>query len=175
MEPLVSLPVAARAAELHRRIHGVKYPDQLGVRGLTLRVGYLAAWGVDPKILSRMQHGFDLDLLAAPPKRRKNHPSCKVNADLVHSEYVRLHAQGSISWLGKTCPDGLNVNLCAMIVKNRDDGSVKARLIMDLSKGGANERVRKIPVRYGSVDRAVNMMSKNRFIFVIDLADCFWH
>ena len=46
---------------------------------------------------------------------------------------------------------------------------------MDLTKGGANERVRKIPVRYGTIDRAVGMLSKGAFIFVIDFADCFWH
>ena len=110
MEPLVSMPVEARAAELHRRIGNVKYHDHLGIRGLTLNVGYVAAWGADPKILASIQHGLDLEVESSQPKRRKNHPSCKANAELVHSEYLRLHSQGKITWLGKTWPVGLNVN-----------------------------------------------------------------
>ena len=95
------MPVEARAAELHRRIGNVQYHDHLGIRGLTLNVGYLAAWGVDPKILASIQHGLDLEVESSQPKRRKNHPSCKANAELVHSEYLRSHGHGEDHVVGQ--------------------------------------------------------------------------
>ena len=69
----------------------------------------------------------------------------------------------------------LNVNPRALIISEKDDGFLKSRLILGLLKGQVNKRVRRLPVNYGSVDQAVAKMGPGSWLYVVDLADCFWH
>ena len=46
---------------------------------------------------------------------------------------------------------------------------------MDLAKGGVNPRLPNVAMKYGSVDRAVAMMTRDRFLYVADLQDAFFN
>jgi hypothetical protein len=111
----------------------------------------------------------------ASPKLRRNHPSLKNHAAQGHGEFKRLKVKGEITWLGTKRPARLNVNPCALIITEKEDGSLKSRLILDLLKGQVNKRVRTMSVNYGTVEQAVAKMRRGSWLFVVDLEDCFWH
>ena len=99
-------------------------------------------------------------------------------------EWQRLEALGKIQFFPNfERPSSLNVNPCALILKERsgspEHASVweryKARLIMDRRRGRVKERLPSVEVHYGTVDLAVSQMHVGNLLFVIDVVDCFFN
>ena len=156
------------------------------IRGLTLRLDRLASLGAAPEFLSKWEHGQPLGAQPAAPKRVPNHPSLAEHDSWALAEWNRLEKLGKVFLFprGVQPPANLNINPCALLLKQRDgvdDDSLpeeerwKARLILDLRKGRVNERLPEVGVAYGTLDMAVSRLRRGSFMFVIDLQDCFFN
>ena len=155
-----------------------------GIRGVVLNLDFLRDKGVSPCFLRQWRDGIALSADVIRPRHRANHPSMKQHDQWAEIEWSRLERLGKVTCLlGTSRPDSLNVNPCASILKEQHGASndapetdrYKARLIVDLRRGGVNPHLPAVEVHYGTVEQAVLQFSVNDFIFILDLQDCFFN
>ena len=150
-------------------------------RSGALNLNYLRSLGADASLLSDWENGVSLEATPASPRRRRNHPSLAAHALWAESEWNRLESLGKLEFFrGPSRPELLNVNPCALILKEKPGASPgtqawKARLIMDLARGQVNDRLPTVGVRYGSLELAASRVLPGDFLCVIDLADAFFN
>ena len=155
------------------------------VPGLRLRIDALEQAGADRSLLRLWAHGRPLAAEDRHPVQVRNHPSLLAGIAWAEKEWERLGRLGKVTFfpVGAPRPPRLNVNPCALILKPRagvpdsasDEERLKACLIVDLKRGRVNERLPWIGVAYGTVELAISRMSKNDFLFVLDLQDSFFN
>ena len=160
-------------------------PGSCGTRGLNLNLDFLRRCGAKPDLLHSWQHGKPLHASAGKPTHLRNHPSLLQQAQLAKVEWERLETLGKVSLFDPGAPRSskLNVNPCALLLKARDGVSesapmaerMKARLIVDLTRGLVNPRLPQFGVAYGTIDLAVSRMTANQYLFVVDLKDAFFN
>jgi hypothetical protein len=155
-----------------------------GIQGLRLRIDRLRTLGVSELFLNWWEHGRPLGASPAPARFRRNHPSFIRESEWAERELLRLESFGKVEFFSDPLrPPGLNINPLALLLKERSDvpadrpatERMKARLIVDLSRGDVNPRLPDIGVAYGTVDLAVSRMSPGCFLYVLDLQDCFFN
>ena len=156
-----------------------------GVPGLHLRFDFLSANGADPALLHSWRHGHSLGASPVVPRQARNHPSVTSQLAWAEREWDRLAETGKVSFFPVDAPPPkhLNVNPCGLILKPRPGADAeadeserfKARLIVDLRRGGVNECMPNADVAYGTLDQAVARMSAGSWLFVLDLRDCFFN
>lgn len=156
-----------------------------GVPGLHLRFDFLSANGVDAALLHSWRHGHLLGASPVVPRQARNHPSVtSQQLAWAEREWDRLAEVGKVSFfpVDTPPPKHLNVNPCGLILKPRPGADAeadeterfKARLIVDLRRGGVNECMPNVDVAYGTLGQAVARMSAGSWLFVLDLRDCFF-
>ena len=156
-----------------------------GIRGLCLRLDKLREWGVSASRLSTWREGHRLSAVPEDAKYRRNHPSLVKHSRWADMEWTRLESLGKIEFfpVGAPRPSCLNVNPCALLLKRRQgvpDGAPEeqqwtTQLIVNILGGGVNRRLAPYPVAYGTVEKAVSKLKRGSYMFVVDLADCFFN
>ena len=159
--------------------------DWEGVPGLKLRFDFLQRAGACPGPLEQWRHGKALDASRHVAQAFPNHPSARNNPEWAERELDRLEALGKVSFFptGAARPTALNVNPLGLILKEREGvpaeatefERMKARLIVDLRRGGVNDILPQMGVSYGSVETAVSMLSAGAWMYVIDLQYSFFN
>ena len=158
------------------------FPWHGGEAGLTLDVEFLEALGAESRFVEWWSRGRPLGAQPGAIRRFKNHRSVATHSAWAEKEWSRLEELGKIEFFEEDeVPDELHVNPCALLLKPRHNVDpaaavterYKARLLMDLLKGGINERLPQWDVHYGTVDLALSRIRPGDFLFVIDLQDSF--
>ena len=185
MEPSSSSRLARLISEVRfAATQAASRPYTADVRGLRLNLDFLRTAGASDAFLRVWEVGVDLRATPATPRTHRNHPSLGQHSVWAERVWNRLEKLGKVEFFpDETCPPRLNVNPCGLILKERPgvDADLekwerfKARLIVDLRRGRVNERLPAVGVAYGSVELAVATLHQGDYMFVLDLADCFFN
>jgi len=156
--------------------------------GTQLKFNFLKSIDADPNLMEKWILGWPLDPDDRTSQEMKNHRSLDENSDRVHKEYVRLRKKGKVTLFpkGQRKPDRLHVSPCAAVItektidtKNRSwedipiEEKTKLRIVLDLLRGRVNERLTAMEVDFTCSERAAKLMSKDCWIWTIDLTDAF--
>ena len=152
----------------------------------------IEACGVFPKVESTAEANTELHKFYARVGGRPNYKSAEENAGLVKKELERLHAEGYIKDYGtwdqvRALFGDVIISRLAAIIKTKEDGTIKVRLIVDMLRSHVNafvklhERVvlpRLMDVVTNLVDLALaspNGLTEEEFVEMmgLDFADAF--
>jgi hypothetical protein len=145
----------AQDPDVPPRVHWWRWPRAMRD---SLRIGQKLLWQRLPR-----------------PRRLKNYKS--VNCSAVHLEFNRLLEQGFIEGpYSESSADVANVSPIGAVDKKAAGGMPgKKRIFYDLTRGGVNEHLLKVPFTLPSPLDAANLMSASSWAAKLDLADGFFH
>lgn len=153
-----------------------------------MNFGYLKSIGCDPKYLKVWDEGWKLEPQNRLSDELKNHRSLDEVAERVHREYQRLEAKGKCTLFppGEPKPDRLHVSPCAAVVTDKVyeaggrvpeqvpwEEKTKLRIVLDLLRGGVNKELADVGVNFSSAEKAASMLTRNCWMWTIDLTDAF--
>ena len=103
--------------------------------------------GIFPKVEDQTEAGEDIQRIFAKAEKHKNYVSVQDNKTLVAAELERLTSAGFMTKVGSWTElvrelGDVVVNKMACIIKEKEDGTVKLRLITDMLRSRVNEFVK---------------------------------
>ena len=99
-----------------------------GIPGLTLDIDYLRELGASEQHLEWWTYGRPLRAQDRQTRIANNHPSVARHSEWAEAEWARLESLGKVEFFeaGSPAPPNLNVNPCALLLKERPGGEEDA-------------------------------------------------
>ena len=101
-------------------------PEGGSIRGLQLNITLLRTLGASPWLIRNLKNGIQLPLCRHHVGQWRNHPSLLQHLEAAEEEWSRLDKLGEVRWWASDRkPESLNVNPCAVLLKEEQgsDGS----------------------------------------------------
>ena len=162
-----SPPPANRIPGAQDDLYGVHQP------GIRLDCAACAAYGMPAEAVDEFRRGVRVEFDSPPPAFfRGNYRSAEDAAEAAHADIVRLRER----WLEGPLDHRPHVVLpLGAVIKEREDGTVKTRLVVDATRGGLNAELGATYVKLDGLDDLIAELEPDDYLSKFDLSDAFFH